>query len=278
MNDIVLLDAGRRKAGQRYRRYYERYLWSGGFLALLFGWSMVELGISARLFIEGIPHFLALLAEMFPPNWQVLTGGKVLWSILETLSMAFLGTFLGAIISFVLGILAAGNVTPSRAVLEAARTLMAVERAVPTLVIILLLLVVVGLGPFGGMLALAIGSVGMLGKLFAEAIENVDPKPLEALESAGATKMQIIRYSVLPQVVPSFIANALYQFDINLRAALFLGVVGGGGVGFNLHMAMSLFRYADALAITVVILVMILLAEKTADYLRRKIIGQEVLQ
>jgi len=278
MNDIISLQTGRRKAEQRYRRYYERYLWSGSFLVLLFSWSMIELGISARLFIEGIPHFLALVAEMFPPNWQVLSGGKVLWSILETLSMAFVGTFLGAAISFVLGILAAGNVTPSLAVREAARTLMAVERAVPTLVIILLLVVIVGLGPFGGTLALAIGSVGMLGKLFAEAIENVDPKPLESLESAGATRMQIIRYSVLPQVLPSFIANALYQFDINLRAALFLGIVGGGGVGFNLHMAMSLFRYADALAITVVILVMILLAEKAADYLRRKIIGQEVLQ
>jgi len=278
VNGTISLGTGRRKAEQRHRRYYERYLWTGGLLVFLFGWNAAELGLSARLFIEGLPHFLALVAEMFPPNWQVLTGGRVWWGILETLSMAFMGTFLGAAVSFVLGILAAGNAAPSRAVREAVRTLMAAERAVPTLVIILLLVVVVGLGPFAGMLAIAIGSVGMLGKLFAEAIENADPKPLESLESAGATGMQVIRYGVLPQVMPSFIANTLYRFDINLRAALFLGVVGGGGVGFDLHMAMSLFRYADALAITAVVLVMILLAEKLSDYLRRKIIGQEVLQ
>jgi len=278
VSGTILLETGRRKAEQRYRRYYERHLWTGGLLALLLGWSMVDLGLSVRLFIEGIPHFLALVAEMIPPNWQVFTRGKVWWSILETLSMALLGTFLGAAMSFVLGILAADNTAPSRVVREAIRILLAAERAVPTLVIILLLVVITGLGPFSGMLALAIGSVGMLGKLFAEAIENVDPKPLEALESAGATRMQIIRYSILPQVVPSFIANVLYRFDINLRAALFLGVVGGGGVGFELHLAMSLFRYADALAITAIVLVMILLVEKLSDHLRRKIIGQEVLE
>ncbi len=155
---------------------------------------------------------------------------------------------------------------------------MATERAVPTLVIILLLVVVVGLGPFAGMIAIAVGSIGMLGKLFAEAIEDVDPKPLESLESAGAEKLQIIRYAVLPQVIPSLIANTLYRFDINVRLALFLGIVGGGGIGFHLHMAMSLFRYADALAITAVILVMVLAAEKTSDYLRKKVIGQEVLK
>lgn len=263
---------------QRYRRYYEKYLWSGTLFLLLFWWSIHDLGISMRLFIEGIPHFVSLVSEMFPPNWQVLTGGKVLRAILETLSMAFVGTFMGAVMSFFFGLLAASNVAPSRTVREVTRFLLAAERAVPTLIIILLLVVVVGLGPFAGLVAIAIGSVGMLGKLFAEAIESADPKPMESLEAAGATWLQVIRYAVLPQVIPSFIANTLYRFDINLRVALFLGIVGGGGIGFHLHMAMSLFRYADALAITAVILAMIVLAEKTSDWLRKKIIGQEVLQ
>ncbi len=192
--------------------------------------------------------------------------------------MAFVGTFLGAVVSFFLALLAAKNLAPSVISREIARLLMAMERAVPTLVIILLLVVVVGLGPFAGMIAIAFGSIGMLGKLFAEAIEGVDPKPLESLASGGTTRLQIIRYAVLPQVIPSLIANTLYKFDINIRAALFLGVVGGGGIGFDLHLAMSLFRYADALAITTIILVMVVAAEQVSDYLRKRIIGQEVLQ
>jgi len=215
---------------------------------------------------------------MIPPNWDVLWGKEVFWSVFETLSMTFAGTFFGAIASFILGIFAAANLSSSSLLREVSRGIMAMERAIPTLIVILLLIVVLGLGPFAGMTAIAIGSVGMLGKLFAEAFEAVDPKPLESLESAGATKLQLIRYAVLPQAAPSLIANTLYRFDINLRTALFLGVVGGGGIGLNLQMAMSLFRYADALAITVLILVLIQGAEKISDYLRRKIIGREVLQ
>lgn len=192
--------------------------------------------------------------------------------------MAFVGTFLGAVLSFFLALFAADNLAPSRAIREMAKGIMAAERAVPTLIIILLFVVIVGIGPFAGMMAIAIGSIGMLGKLFAEAIENVDPKPLESLESVGATKLQVIRYAVLSQVIPSFIANTLYRFDINIRVAIFLGVVGGGGIGYDLHLAMSLFRYADALAITVLILVTVLIAEKISDYLRKKVIGQEILQ
>ena len=155
---------------------------------------------------------------------------------------------------------------------------LAAERSIPPLIYILLLIGVIGLGPFAGMMVIALGTTGMLGKLFAEAIENVDPKPLESLESTGATKLQIIRYTLLPQVIPSFIANTLYRFDINLRFALFLGVVGGGGIGVDLQMAMSLFRYADALAITMVTLAVIWSAERISDYFRKRVIGQEVLQ
>ncbi|MCD5390993.1 phosphonate ABC transporter, permease protein PhnE, partial [candidate division NPL-UPA2 bacterium] len=230
----------------RYRRYYQGWLWPGSIFMLILGWSLVDLEISPQLFWEGIPHFFNLVREMFPPNWAVLAGKEIPWSILETLSMAFVGTFLGAVCSFFLALFAARNLAPSGVVREMAKGLMAAERAVPTLIIILLLVVVIGFGPFAGMIAIAVGSIGMLGKLFAEAIEEVDPRPLEALTAVGATKSQIIRYAVLPQVLPSLIANSLYRFDINLRVALFLGVVGAGGIGFDLYLAMKLFKYADA--------------------------------
>jgi len=192
--------------------------------------------------------------------------------------MAFVGTFFGALGAFFFPLLAANNTSPSKILREVSKRLLTVERTIPPLIYILLLVVVIGLGPFAGMIVIAIGTVGMLGKLFAEAIETIDPKPLDSLESTGATKIQIIRYAVLPQVIPSLIANTLYRFDINLRVALFLGVVGGGGIGVDLQMAMSLFQYADALAITVVTLILIWLAERVSDYFRRKVIGQEVLQ
>lgn len=266
------------KKDLQYQRDYRQWFWPGSVFILILIWCLVDLGINPQLFIDGIPHFFRLLGEMFPPNWAVFARGGILWSILETLSMAFVGTFLGALCSFFLSLLAANNLASSGIVRETTRGVLAAERAVPTLVIILLLVVVIGFGPFGGMIAIAIGSIGMLGKLFAEAIENVDPKPLESLESTGAAKTQIIRYAVLPQVLPSLIANTLYRFDINLRVALLLGVVGAGGIGFELHLAMSLFRYADALAITAMILIMVVAAEKISDYLRKKIIGQGVLQ
>lgn len=260
-----------------YKRYYQKYFLVGTIFILLFIWSTIDLRISPQLFWQGLPHFFRLLTEMVPPNMAVLFSGRVWWSVLETMSMAFVGTVFGAVMAFALSMLAAGNVTLSRPIREMAKGIMALERAIPTLIIILLLVVVVGLGPFPGMIAIAVGSIGMLGKLFAEAIEDVDPKPAEALESVGAGKLQIIRYAVLPQVVPSLIANTLYKFDINIRIAVLLGVVGAGGIGFDLHMAMSLFRYAEALAITIVILALVLVAEKISDTLRKKIIGQELL-
>ncbi|MBT9176856.1 MAG: Phosphate-import permease protein PhnE [Firmicutes bacterium] len=250
----------------------------GVVLFVVFVWSLVDLGIGPRLFWRGLPHFFRLVSEMFPPSWEVLTEPDILWSVVETLSMAFLGTFFGAAAAFVLALWAASNLTPSRLVRETVKALMAAERSMPTLVVVLVLIVVIGLGPFTGMVTVAIGSIGMLGRLFAEAMENVDPRPLDSLKSTGASKLQIIRYAVLPQVVPSLIANTLYRFDINLRTVLFLGVVGGGGIGFHLHLAMSLFRYADALAITAVILSVIWMAEQLSNHLRSVVIGRETLR
>ncbi len=272
----IYAKANNREMG--YRRWPLHSLIPAGILMLSLIWSLIDLNISPKLFGEGIPHFFNLVGEMFPPKWEIFWRGKILWSLLETLSMAFVGTFFGAIGAFFFALLGASNVSPSKAVREIAKRLLAVERSIPPLVYILLLVVVIGLGPFAGMIVIALGTIGMLGKLFAEAIETIDPKPLESLESTGANKLQIIRYGILPQVIPSLIANTLYRFDINLRVALFLGVVGGGGIGVDLQMAMSLFRYAEALAITVVTLLVIWMAERISDYFRRKVIGQEVLQ
>jgi len=259
------------------RKFQPKVLVSGVILGLVVGWSIIDLGINPRYLVEGVPHFASLVREMIPPAWGVFGEGRVLWSVVETIAIAFVGTVIGAAISFFLGLLAAANIAP-RVVSEIVRGIAAAERALPEMVVLLILTVVVGLGPPAVVIALAIGCIGMLVKLFAETIETVDPRPLEALESVGATKLQIIRWAVLPQVLPSLIANTLYRNDINLRSALFLGMVGGAGIGFELHRSLRIFRYPEALAITAVVLVIIMIMEKISDTLRKRIIGQEILQ
>jgi phosphonate transport system permease protein len=129
------------------------------------------------------------------------------------------------------------------------------------------------------MIALAVGSIGLFGKLFADAIEQVDPGPCESVASVGATRLQVIRYAIIPQVLPSVVANGFYAFDVNLRAAIALGVYGGGGIGFELQLAMKVLRYPDVLALILFIIVLITGMERVSDFVRRRILsGSESLK
>src|SRR5262249_8755704 len=120
----------------------------------------------------------------------------------------------------------------------------------------------VGIGSFAAMLTLLLRSIGMFGKLFADAIEQIDAGPVEATAATGAGRLQIVRYAVLPQVAPSIVANVFYAFDVNLRLAVALGVFGGGGIGFELYLARSVLRYRDMLACLVLVIVMINVMER----------------
>ncbi len=242
---------------------------------LLWGASTV-CRVDLGALLAGMPRGVALFGHMLPPRWEdfpALAGPA-----LETVQIASVGTVLGAVLALLIALAAAGNLSPHRAVRELARGALTAERALPDLIIILFFVAIVGLGAFPGVMALAVCSVGMLGKLFADAFEEVDPKPLEAMAAVGATRAQIIRYAVLPQVFPSLIANTLYRFDVNIRMSIFLGVVGAGGIGFNLVMSMRLLRYQEAFAAILVILVLVVMCEQLSDALRRRVLGQEVLR
>lgn len=225
-------------------------------------------------------HYLVALAqEMSPPNFALLVQkSDILLSIGQTISMAFLGTLIGGVFALILAFLAAENTTPHFIVGKTIKVLLAVERVIPSLVIILIFLIVVGLGPFAGMLSIAVGSLGMFGKLFSDAIERTDKAPIEAIDAGGAHRLQAIRFGVVPQVLPSFIGNLFYAFDINLRAAIALGVFGGGGIGYEIHMAMQMLRYKDALALILFTIVLITLFEKISDAIRKRIIGGDALK
>jgi phosphonate transport system permease protein len=254
------------------RQFRVRALAAGGGTAVLAACFLL-LQVNPLAPITEYQHVLRLIREMTPPNLGVLwRSAEIYNSMLETISMAFLGTLAGGVVSLLLAFLAASNTSPHPALRLAVRTMLAVERSTPNFVVVLVLLIAVGLGPFAGMLALAIGSVGMFGKLFADAIEQVDHQQLEAITATGGTRTQMIRYGVLPQVAPSLVANLFYAFDINLRGAVALGIFGAGGLGFELNLAKSVLRYRDMFAYLLIVIVLINCVEKVADHFRRRIL------
>jgi phosphonate transport system permease protein len=225
-------------------------------------------------------HFVRdLLSEMFPPNYHILAdNASTGFSIVQTISMAFLGTLYGGIIAVLIAFLAASNTMPYRLVRSIAQFILSSTRVIPILVVILIFVIAVGPGPFASVLSLIIITVGTFGKLFAEIIEGAEPGPDEAIYSVGASRMQVIRYSIFPQILPAMIANLLYAFDVNMRAAIGLGIFGGGGIGFQLQMSKSVLHYKDVTALITIIIVLVILAEKISDYLRKRILGEVKLK
>jgi phosphonate transport system permease protein len=251
------------------------YLLAGGATTILL---FAYLGLTPSSFIVDFRFVADLAHQMLPPNIALFwTKSAILLSLIETLSMAFLGTIFGGALALFLAFFAATNISPHPLIRIAARTLLVMNRSVPNLIVILVLLIAVGIGPFAGMLALTFGSVGMYGKFFADSIEQSDKGMLESVESVGSTRLQTIRFAVLPQVMPSLVANMFYAFDYNLRAAIPLGIFGGGGIGFELAFANGLLHYKDVLAYTILIVVMINGMERISDWVRRGIITQPQL-
>jgi phosphonate transport system permease protein len=243
--------------------------------ALTWGAAVVT-RVNLAALLKRAPRALELIGHMVPPAWDAFPN--LLAPALETVQIAFVGTVFGVLLALGIGFLAAGNITPNRMLRTIARGLLAAERALPDLITLLLFVAIVGLGPFPGVMAVAVSSVGMLGKLFADALEEVDPRPVEALEAIGATKAQVVRYAVLPQVLPSLVANSLFRFDVNIRMSIFLGAVGAGGIGFELISAVRLLEYQNALSAIIVVWLLVLVCERISDLVRAKVLGQAVLR
>ena len=249
---------------KRYFRYAIKF--SMVLLAMLvLYWSGKGADISTSRFISGIPAILNYLSRMLPPDWSYL---QTIWvPTVETIEIAIWGTLLSVFIAVPLGFLAALNITPHRAVFELSRLTLNALRGVSELVFALVFVSAVGLGPFPGVLALALHNAGMLGKFFAEAIEAVDPGPVEALKATGATWSQGIVYAIVPQIIPHFVTYTLYRFEVSIRSATVLGLVGAGGIGFHLISSIRLFDYQT----TSIILITIVLLTAITDFVGTKI-------
>ena len=223
----------------------------------------------ATRFIEGAPAIAQLASEMVPPNfdrWQ-----HWLRPLLDTLAMSIAGTALAMLLSLPLSLLAAPNTAPNWMVSRVVRTVLAALRSVPEIILGILFVAAVGFGALPGVLALAMHSVGMVAKFYAEAIEHVDPKPLEAAKAAGATRLQVISHAVLPQVLPQLADITIYRWEYHFRASAVLGIVGAGGIGFELMAALRLIKYDEVAAILLTILACVIVVDGIGAALRKRL-------
>lgn len=224
---------------------------------------------------EGLPNMMNFLSGLYPPNLDIFY--QVLIAVIVTIQLALIGTTLSAIIAFPLSFFAASNLFNSNSIFIRpirwfVQIIFNVTRSIDVLIFALIFVAAVGLGPFPGVLALAIHSIGMLGKLFYEAIESIDKGPMEALESVGASKIEVIRWGVMPQILPYFISYFLFRFELNIRAAVVLGLVGAGGIGFLLNQYMLLFKYQEVSTILITIVVLVMSIDVISAKLRKMVL------
>ena len=236
----------------------------------VFVWICIDIDISPATFLAGFEKLGDFLGNMFPPS----SGGqtpRILNALLETFGMAFAGTFLGVIFAVPLGIIGAKNIVSFGPVHFVIRRVFDFFRGIPALIWALILVTAFGLGPFAGVIALALADIPVLSKLYAEAIENVDRKPIEGLRAAGCGRLDVIRYGVAPQVTPVILSQALYYLESNFRNAAILGVVGAGGIGFELEERIRIFAFDEVAFIILLFMIAVAFLDTISGHLRGKL-------
>ena len=240
---------------------FEKYLrpqwsWKSLIFIVLFSSALVfvikDLEIDfIKLVSDSSKYFGDILSRMLPPDFSNLS--ELIYAMFETIEIAFLGTFIAIVLSIPLGLFSARNLAPNYFVYLVCKTIGIFFRAMP------------------GVLALGLHTMGFLAKFYAEDIEHINKGPIDALKSSGATKSQIISFGVIPQILPSFVANNLYILDRNVRMATMLGIVGAGGIGYELQSSFRMFEYERVSAIIILIFVTIFLIDHFSAFIRSKI-------
>ncbi|BAY66455.1 phosphonate ABC transporter permease protein PhnE [Calothrix brevissima NIES-22] len=237
------------------------------FLLVIFGvliFSYKQSEINLAMLSQGKDNMGEYIKSYFPPNfsdWKYYLSETII-----TISMGIWGTLMAAIAAVPLSILASNNMFPVW-VVQFTRRLLDAMRAINEIVFALIFVVAVGLGPFAGVLALFVHTTGTLGKLFSEAVESIEPGPVEGIRATGANQIQEVIYGVIPQVLPLWTSFTLYRFESNVRSASVLGIVGAGGIGVSLYQSFGAFEYQKVCAI----LIILIIATGTIDLLSAKI-------
>lgn len=242
-------------------------------IVVLSAWSLSAIEITTNGG-SGITVAAKIIAGIFDPDRDLLfnlTSSGVLYLLLETMCIAFLGTIVGAVLSVPLSFLASTNLVP-RPIAWITRTFIMIIRTIPALVYGLMFIRVTGPGAFAGLLTMSVCSIGMVSKMFIESIENLDTGILESMDAAGCTMFQKIRHGIIPQLFPDFMSTIIYRFDMNLRDATVLGLVGAGGIGAPLIFAMSAYKWNQVGAILAGLIVLILIIEYISTRIRTKLV------
>jgi phosphonate transport system permease protein len=241
--------------------------WGLFFVVLAWSWQGAEMNPLALIRDSG--NMATFAADFFPPdfsNWELY-----LKEMIVTVQIALWGTVLAIVCAIPLGILCSENIAPWW-VYQPIRRAMDAFRSINEMVFAMLFVVAVGLGPFAGVMALFIGTTGVLAKLFAEAVEAIDPGPVEGVRATGASALQEVIYGVIPQVLPLWISYSLYRFESNVRSATVVGMVGAGGIGVILWEAIRGFQFAQTCALLMVIILVVSLLDILSQRLRKQFI------
>ena len=237
--------------------------------AVVLGWLCWDTGADPVRLAHGLPWILDFVRRMVPPDPRVLPAALV--GALKTVEIALLGTAVAAILALPLGFLSARNIAAA-ALFYPARAILNFFRSVDTLVYALVFVAAVGLGPFPGVLAVVAYTTTSLAKLYSEAIEGIEPGPVDAIRATGATRLQIVRFGVLPQVLPLFLSYVLYRLETNIRAATVLGFVGAGGIGFYLQTYLRMIDYPAASTALLVTIAMVMVVDAASSRLRARLV------
>ena len=263
---------------RRYPDQWERYslrerivqwLWLGG-IAIAAAWSVSALDIEWAFFADAHEQAADLISRMWPPRWTYLP--RIVQPLIETLHIATLGTMIAIVFALPVAFLAARNTTYNQTTWLIGRAMLVMSRSINTVIWGLVFVAIFGPGPVAGICAVAARSIGFIAKLVAEAIEEVDAGQIEAVESTGASTLQVYGVAILPQILPVLIGTSIYRWDINVRESSVLGFVGAGGIGLLLYASINQFAWSQAIVILIAILGIVIISEALSAYVRSRIV------
>ena len=251
----------------------ELLLWGGWFLGLclfLLCFKVVSDNTIWEFMRDAHVQAASLIGRMVPPDWSIT--GSLMLPLWDTINIATVGTALGVLIAFPLAFLAARNTTPHPAMRAFALGVIVSSRSINALIWAILLVTMIGPGLLAGMVAIALRSIGFVGKLLYEAIEEIQPTPVEAIEATGAGRMQVLSWAVLPQILPAFAGIVVYRWDINIRESTTLGLVGAGGIGLQMNAAINNLAWGQVATVFVLIFSTVILSEWVSAKVRHAVI------
>lgn len=251
-----------------------------GFLGYALGvivifWCLAGAGFSLERVASAPPRFADFASRAFPPNLEPQVLARLGWKMIETLQIAVAGAVIGVILSVPIALFAARNLIVGAWTAQVVRTILGFIRAVPDIAWALVFVVAVGLGPFAGMLAIAIDTIGFCGRFFADDMEATDKGPVESLTATGGTKIDVVACATIPGAMPALISTSLFALEKAVRSSTILGLVGAGGIGIELKVGFDLFDYPTAMTVILMIAVVVIGIEAVSGWARTKVIGEQ---